>query len=130
MSSDFAEGVKFGLAFGLRYKQMEYLYSKLASDCKPLRNMILASKVNTLSSQHLEFLSDVEDALNSSCPNLKDVLNQILDSMKQSKVEFCKLSSEVMDLKSKRLPSRKRKAKTVKVAVTPETPTEEDAESS
>lgn len=130
MTCEFAEGVKFGLAFGMRYKQMEYSYSKLTSDCEPLRNRLLSSQLNSQSSKHIEFLCDVEDAISNPTPDLKDILNDIFDEMKASKAEFIKLLSKVMDIKTNRAPKRKRKSKIQESTLTPETVQEEDVESS
>ena len=127
---EFADGVKFGLAFGARYKQMEYCYSKLNSDCEPLRNRLLSSQVNSLSSKHIEFMCDVEDAINSPTLDLKDVLNEIFDDMKHSKGAYIKLFNDVMDIPTNRAPKRKRKSKAVESTLTPETLEEEDVESS
>ena len=127
---DFAEGVKFGLAFGSRYKQMEYSYSKLASDCDPLRIRLLSSQVNSLSSKHIEYMCDVDDAINSPAPDLKDVLNDIFDDMKHSKGAYIKLVQQVMDIKTNRAPKRKRKSPIRQSTLTPETVEEEDVESS
>ena len=130
MTCEFAEGVKFGLAFGFRYKQMEHAYSNLMSNCTPLRNRLLSNQVNSLSSQHIEYLSDVEDSINSPALDIKDVLNEIFDDMKYSKGAYMKLFTEVMGLKSNRAPKRKRKSKTLESTLTPETVDEEDVESS
>lgn len=127
---NFAEGVKFGLAFGFRYKQMEYAYSQLTLASEPLRNRLISSQVNSLSSHHVEFLSDVEDAINSPNAHLKEVLNEIFDDMKQSKGAYMKLFSEVTDIKTSRAPKRKRKSQIQESTLTPETLEEEDVESS
>ena len=127
---NFAEGVKFGLSFGFRYKQMEYAYSQLTSASEPLRNRLLSSQINSLSSQHVEFLSDVEDAINSPNAHLKEVLNEIFDDMKHSKGAYMKLFSEVTDMKMSRAPKRKRKSQIRESTLTHERVEEEDVESS
>ena len=75
-------------------------------------------------------MCDVEDAINSPAPDLKDVLNDIFDDMKHSKGAYLKVFKEVMDIKTTRAPKRKRKSPIRQSTLTPETVDEEDVESS
>jgi hypothetical protein len=111
MNQEYIDGVKFGLAFGLRYRQMEYQYSKLTADCEALRNKLISSQVNSMSTEHYEYLCLVEDAVNTPSENVKETLNDIFEQMKSSKADLVKLNSNVLNLKASRAPRRKRKAK-------------------
>jgi|APCry1669192269_1035402.scaffolds.fasta_scaffold25744_2 seryl-tRNA synthetase len=116
MSEEFIQAVKLGLSFGLRFKQMENHYRKLQQDAESLRNKHISSQVNSLSTQHEEYLCLFEDLLEERSEHVKEELNDVFEDLKDSKSEFVKLNSNVLNLKARKSKAgRKRKAKELPV---------------